>query len=151
MALPNRKALRLPSYDYSQANYYFVTICTDRRRPLFGLPEAPTALGSLAEQELRNIAGHFSNVRVDKYVLMQDHIHVIFVFSHCAEQSRPFPTLSSVVGLYKSGVSRKARSGNIWQKSFYDRVLRNEKEYLEVWRYIDENPAAIAIEPAIFG
>lgn len=151
MALPNRKALRLPSYDYSQANYYFVTICTDRRRPLFGLPEAPTVLGSLAEQELRNIAGHFSNVRVDKYVLMPDHIHAIFVFSHCAERSRPFPTLSSVVGLYKSGVSRKAHSGKIWQKSFYDRVLRNEKEYLEVWRYIDENPAAIAIESAIFG
>ena len=61
------------------------------------------------------------------------------------ERSRPFPTLSTVIGLYKSGVSRKIRAlspgTSIWQRSFYDHIIRNEKEYLDDWNYIQENPA----------
>ena len=57
---------------------------------------------------------------------------------------RPAPTLAQVIGLYKSGVSRKIRRKEpdkiIWQRSYYDRVIRNETEYLNTWKYIDENP-----------
>ena len=60
------------------------------------------------------------------------------------ERSRPFPTLSTVVGLYKSGVSKRIHqilpNIQIWQKSFYDRIIRNEKGCSEVCKYIDENP-----------
>jgi hypothetical protein len=61
-----------------------------------------------------------------------------------AERSRPFPTLSTVVGLYKSGVSKLIHKTKpeikVWQKSFYDRIIRNEQGYREAWLYIDENP-----------
>ena len=60
------------------------------------------------------------------------------------ERSRPFPTLSTVVGLYKSGTARKIHEKypgmEVWQKSFYDTIIRDEKAYSEIWQYIDENP-----------
>ena len=93
-----------------------------------------------------NIPNHFDGVNIDKYVIMPNHIHAIFIIG-CdgeTERSRPFPTLSTVVGLYKSGVSKRVHETKpdiiIWQKSFYDRIIRDEQSYLEIWQYIDENP-----------
>ncbi len=72
---------------------------------------------------------------------MPNHIHAIISINKCddKERSRPFPTLSTVIGLYKSGVSRKI-GFPIWQKSFHDHIIRDEKEYQEIWQYIDTNP-----------
>ena len=83
---------------------------------------------------------------MDKYVIMPNHIHMIVVIG-CdgAERSRPFPTLSTVIGQYKSGVSRNIHSicpdFKIWQKSFHDHIIRNENDYQMIWQYIDTNPA----------
>ena len=145
MDLPNRKRLRLVGYDYSSPNYYFITICTDQKRCIFGKPTCLNDWGKLAESELLDIPNHFPGVMIDKYVIMPNHIHAIVVIKDVGEErSRPFPTLSTIMGLYKSGVSRKIRALSpgavIWQKSFYDHVIRNEKEYLDDWSYIDQNP-----------
>ena len=117
-----------------------MTICTRDKRCLFGDGAELTALGGLAEKELLRIPERFPGVRMDKHVIMPNHIHAIVVLG-CdgAERSRPLPTLSTVVGLYKSGVSRLAGE-SVWQRSFYDHIIRNEESYLEIWRYIDENP-----------
>lgn len=103
-------------------------------------------LGKIAENELLNIPNHFDCVKIDKYVIMPDHIHAIIIIG-CdgeTERSRPFPTLSTIVGLYKSGVSKRIHEFEpnikIWQKSFNDRIIRNEKGYQEIWQYIDTNP-----------
>ena len=138
--LSKRKLPRLSGWDYSAENYYFVTVCTHHKRCLFGSVCDFSRLGKLAETELLRIPERFPGVRIDKYVVMPNHIHAIVVLG-CdgAERSRPLPTLSTVVGLYKSGVSRLAGEP-IWQKSFYDHIIRNEESYLEIWRYIDENP-----------
>ena len=103
------------------------------------------ALGRLAEKELQSIPEHYDGVAVDKYVIMPNHIHaVITIGCDNAERSRPFPTLSTVVGLYKSGTARKIHKMSpeleVLQKSFYDTIIRNDKAYLEIWEYIDENP-----------
>ena len=145
MEYPDRKLPRLSGFDYSSPNYYFITICTHNRKRIFGLPDSPDELGLIAEAELVNIEKHYSDVRVDKYVIMPNHIHVIIVIDKSdTERSRPFPTLSSIVGLYKSGVSRKIHEIypdiEVWQKSFYDKVICNETAYFDVWQYIDENP-----------
>ncbi len=111
------------------------------------------AFGKIAESELRNIPKHFSEVLVDHYVVMPNHIHAILFIgdndcdaeqSRPAERSRPFPTVSTVVGLYKSGTARLihaiAPQQDVWQKSFYDHIIRNEQDYAEIWNYIDTNP-----------
>ncbi len=146
MKLPKRRLPRLSGYDYSTDNYYFVTLCTHQKKCLFGDGCSLNLLGQIAEQELLNISVHFECVKIDKYVIMPNHIHAILVIGcgNDTEWSRPSPTLSTVIGLYKSGVSKKIHEIEpgltIWQKSFYDRIIRNESGYLETWKYIDENP-----------
>ena len=157
MELPKRKSIRLKDYDYSQDGAYFITICTHNKECILGEivgngldhsenvnPICSMKLncyGEIVENELKNISEHFSYITIDKYVIMPNHIHAIILIDndYKTERSRPFPTLSTVIGLYKSGVSRKSET-QIWQKSFHDHIIRNEKEYLEIWEYIDINP-----------
>lgn len=146
MELPKRKLPRLSGFDYSSENYYFVTICTHGKKCIFGMPDKPTVCGKIAKEHLLNIEKHHEGICVDRYVVMPNHIHVIIVIG-CdpeAERSRPFPTLDTVLGLYKSGVSREIREIfpgiKVWQKSFYDEIIRSKEAYEELCRYMDENP-----------
>ncbi len=145
MELPTRKLPRLQQYDYSKQNYYYVTICTHEKSHLFGSFNNLNQFGKIAQAELLNIPTHFDGIKIDKYVVMPNHIHAIIIIG-CngeAERSRPFPTLSTVIGLYKSGVSKLIHEIEpqipVWQKSFYDKIIRNEQGYQEVWQYINEN------------
>jgi len=151
MDLPKRKLQRLSGFDYSKANYYFVTICTDERKSLFGTIETLNDFGKIAENNLINIKNHYNNVFVDRYVIMPNHIHAIIVLKNVkTERSRPFPTLSQVVGLYKSGVTKeiheKVPGMKIWQKSFNDVIIKNEKAYNEICKYIYDNPLKAEID-----
>lgn len=143
---PNRKRLRLKNQDYSKPNYYFVTICTHNRLELFGTPHQLNVCGQIAEEELLRIPLHYESVRIDRYVIMPNHIHAIVVIG-CdggAERSRPFPTLDTIIGLYKSGVSKRIHQSinveKIWQKSYYDHILRNRYDYYHCVQYITDNP-----------
>ena len=156
--LSKRKRLRLKNYDYSQSGYYFITICTHDRRNLFGsIVDGRIKLnhyGKIVEQDLLKMPEQFMNVKLDKYVIMPNHLHCIIVILNSgsdspamlskAEQSRLFPTIPKIIGLFKSGTARKIRQLNrdiiVWQKSYYDRVIRNRSEYLKIWEYIDTNP-----------
>ena len=151
MDFPKRKLPRLSGYDYSRSNYYFVTICTDEKKDLFGEIGKLNCFGKIAEQKLLEIEQHYENVFVDKYVIMPNHIHAIIILKKLkTERSRPFPTLSEVVGLYKSGVTKgihKIESKlKIWQKSFNDVIIRNEKAYNEICKYIYDNPLKAVID-----
>jgi len=96
---------------------------------------------TMVGQQLLQIPSHFPHVSIDHYVIMPNHIHAILVLdtAACTERSRPFPTLSTIVGLYKSGVSRTA-GFPVWQKSFHDHVIRNDADYRMIWNYIETNP-----------
>ena len=146
MELPKRKLPRLSGYDYSSENYYSVTICTHNKKCIFGMPDNPTVCGKIAEEHLLNIEKHYEGIQIDRYVVMPNHIHAIVVIG-CdpeAERSRPFPTLDTVLGLYKSCVSREIHKIfpeiKVWQKSYFDEIIRNKEAYKEICRYIDENP-----------
>ena len=147
MNLPNRKLPRLTRYNYADYGYYFVTICTHNKNSLFGDINNLNEIGNIAKAKLEIIPLHFENVKIDKYVIMPNHIHCIVVIARDAkaERSRPFPTLSTIIGLYKSGVSKRIHmfrpNITIWQRSFYDHIIRSENDYLQIWQYIDENPA----------
>ena len=145
MKLPKRKNIRLKNYVYSQNGAYFVMICTHNNECIFGKIVGNgldrSEYGEIAENDLLNMQQHFPNIKIDKYVIMPNHIHAIILIDndYKTERSRPFPTLSTVIGLYKSGVSRKIGFG-IWQKSYHDHIIRNKNEYIKIWNYIDINP-----------
>ena len=150
MELSDRKKLRLQNYDYSTQNYYFVTICTNQKKHLFGEPNQLNDYGRIAAEEFENVHTHFDRIKIDKYVIMPNHVHAIIIIGcdgkTCSEteRSRPFPTLSTIVELYKSGVSKRIHIINkeieVWQKHYYDHIIRNRNDYSEIWKYIDNNP-----------
>ncbi len=154
MDLPNRKPTRLQGYDYNQNGANFVTICTYHRAQtlshIVGQGLAPaqtklTAYGKIAEQQLLDIEKRYENIKVDKYVIIPNHTHVIFVIENMSAGASPCPTLSDVVCTFKSMTTRLCKQiypiEKIFQNSFYDHIIRNETDYLEIWQYIDNNPA----------
>ena len=149
MELPKRKPTRLPDYDYSSPGSYFVTICTkDRRCILSDISVGADALGGpclqltdtgkVVDQYVLSMA-RMIGFRVDKYVVMPNHIHMILQVDSGPPRASA-PTVSDAVGALKRLVNRKLGL-NIWQRSFHEHVIRNEHDYREIWEYIDTNPA----------
>lgn len=143
MAIPQRKPNRLTGYDYSSAGYYFVTICTRNMdcvlshvvgcdahiAPLVKL----TDIGQITFKHLLQIPG------IDKYVIMPNHIHFIVKTDGTMWASSPTQSLSQIVRSFKTVVSKEL-GYSIWQRSYYDHIIRNEQDYRRIWSYIDENP-----------
>lgn len=134
-----RKTTRLRHYDYTNENYYFITICTHHRKCLFGIGEQKTTLGKIAQEHIKNIASHYESVIVDKAVVMPNHIHMILVL-----QRNGVIGAEQIIAQYKAGVSREARKIipdiQIWQRSFHDHIIRDEQGYQKIWQYIENNP-----------
>ena len=150
MELPKRKQNRLTEYDYSTPNAYFITICTKDRKNLFwksvgaaiGRPEnVPlTQLGATVQSSVEDIPNHYPAITVDHYAIMPNHIHLLLQI-HTDADGRPMTasTIAMVVNQTKGVVSKKA-GFSVWQKGFYDHIIRNDKDYLEIWNYIEGNP-----------
>ena len=150
MRLPVRKPTRLPQYDYSTDGSYFVTFCTHNKEKLLGevvgggVYDAPqvelSPFGVVVQKYLLQVTGEVS---VDKFVVMPNHVHLLLTVDGCGSSQAPNPTNGAVpkfISLLKRRCNR-VWGRNIWQRSFYDHVVRNEKEYLRIWAYIDTNPA----------
>ena len=136
---PSRRNPRLKQYDYVAPNYYFVTICTWEKRYLFWQLDHLNAFGKIAAQGFEEIPSHFPDVAVDKYVIMPNHVHGILILN------KQTSNLSTVIGLYKSYVTKQIHgldsNCKVWQTSFHDHVIRNQKDYERIWLYIEANPA----------
>ena len=89
-------------------------------------------------QTIRDISAHISGVKVDKFVVMPNHIHMILILEEGGT------TLSTVDGQMKSAATRQIRKlcpeAQVWQGSFHDHVIRGQADYEKIWDYIDTNP-----------
>lgn len=150
MELPKRKQIRAKGFDYSEAGAYFVTICTENKKCLLGtvvgediiLPHYRVQLsryGKIVDNAIRNISAHYENITVDKYVVMPNHVHLILMFENSGRIISA-PTLSTVIGQMKRYASKEAGI-SLWQRSYHDHIIRNEKDYSEIYQYIESNPA----------
>lgn len=151
MDLPKRKNIRLHNYNYSYNGAYFITICTKNKenllwknvgancvRPLDQLPLSK--IGIVIENEIYKLNTVYENIKVDKYQIMPNHIHlIIFIYEDSNGRTQFAPTISRIIKQFKGSITKQI-GFSIWQKSFYDRIIRNEKEYQEVWNYIHNNP-----------
>ena len=141
----DRRWTRLPQFDYSTNGVYFITICTRQREKLLssivgrGLDPSLqaelilTPYGAIAEKDLLQIPEHFTDVQILNYVIMPDHLHVLFSLGcqkTAVEGSKPLPTVPIIIGQYKASVSRKCKRP-IWP---------NYSDFEEIWQYIDNNP-----------
>lgn len=182
----HRQSIRLKGYDYSQNGWYYVTICTQNRKCLFGeiienqmqLHEA----GKLTQNFWSKIPEHFHEVVVDEFIVMPNHVHGIIVIekdgderrgevssstknlssngaetapsfgqrdvSNLGERTSPLRviTLGKIVAYYKYQTTKRINeiyknpAKKLWQRNYYERIIRNEKELNSIREYIVNNP-----------
>jgi REP element-mobilizing transposase RayT len=161
-SLHGRRSIRLRGFDYAQSGGYFLTICTAGRAHLFatvhGRVLGLTAMGSVVERCWAAIPDHFPHVRLDAFVIMPNHLHGVILLDdagvHTAStQSRyrpdaafhtPSRSVGSIVRGFKIGVTNWARANTsipaVWQRNYYERILRDQRALDAVRRYIRANP-----------
>jgi REP element-mobilizing transposase RayT len=151
---PSRKSLRLAEYDYSTAGYYFVTICVHGKRCLLGevikdvvhLNGAGRMIASIWLDMPRRIG----QVSLDSFVVMPNHIHGIVISEKGIALSRVIQAFKSIsTNEYIRGVHQygwEKFDSTFWQRSFYDHVIRNDKDLIRVQEYIVNNPVAWALD-----
>ncbi|MBO5837322.1 MAG: transposase [Oscillospiraceae bacterium] len=141
MELPQRKRLRLQDFDYSQNGAYFITVCTrDRKKILSDIVGddahiVPKPCGKVVEKYICNVP------EITKYVIMPNHIHMLIEIGSGTMWASS-PTSGKVASIVRSikTLTTKEIGASVFQRSYYDHIIRNEQDYLEIWRYIDENP-----------
>ena len=165
-----RKSHRLKDYDYSSAGAYFLTVCTHNRKKLFSeivtmagdkilkpsdaeglineLYETKlTDFGKVAEEIIKSLSERFE-VEISDYVIMPNHIHmVVFVDEERAIRESPLQIrslISKIIGYFKMNVSKAIHKTHpdlvVWQRDYYDRVIRDDEEYIGIAEYIFANP-----------
>jgi putative transposase len=159
--LPQRKPNRIRGYDYSQNGAYFVTICTKDRHEILGnvvvasyvRPGSsystfePSDIGKLIICETEKLANVYPNVKLDRYIVMPNHVHILLIITDTGVCGRTecgrtwfAPTVSRVIKQWK-GIITKQIGFSPWQKSFHDHIIRSEEEYIRIVEYIQNNPA----------
>lgn len=162
-----RKDIRLPNYDYSSPGWYFVTICTNYKNPLF----APSVSNkykhefiadfdaySLKEKGNTKIVedvlislekNYYNNLIIDFYALLADHIHLVIVFEgpvkRRGEAIASHYTLGKVVGAFKALTSMRL-GFRAWQPNYYERIIRTEGALERIRQYILRNPDEVEFD-----
>ncbi len=188
-SLPRRKPTRHKEFDYGSSGVYFITVCTEKRRPILSRivgadparfhdavgadvlagphPEL-TPCGRIVDQYIRQLDRFYSNISVESYVIMPNHVHLLLIIQHnetpdggpsgrsapTVGQGKDAPPMQNAAGgpsrqhmavpRFVSTLKRfcnKEYGENIFQRSFYDHVIRNDDDYYKTKRYILENPA----------
>jgi putative transposase len=158
---PERCSIRLKDYDYSAAGAYFVTICAHNRLPLFGsIAENGMALnemGLMVERWWLELKNKFRSIEIDDYVIMPNHFHGIVAIVGADLRVRPDSGADKAAGLprivqwFKTMTTneyiRNAKTNpdtsglKLWQRNYYEHVIRNDKALEAVRDYIRRNPS----------
>jgi REP element-mobilizing transposase RayT len=154
-----RRSIRLPEYDYRQAGSYFITVVTHGRNMLFGeIAAGETRLnefGRIVQDEWRKSAVIRREIELDIFVIMPNHIHGIvnIIDADVGATGRsplrsgpPARSLGAFVAGFKSAVTkrisemRRTPGTPVWQRNYYEHIIRGDRELLRVREYIVNNP-----------
>ena len=158
----HRRSIRLKEYDYSQDGHYFVTICVQNHVEYFGVVENGEMIlnqfGKIVEKCWNELPDHYGNCELDEYVIMPNHFHGILIINGCSnvgaihelplhgKNCRRKMLIPLIVGQFKMRSSklinqiRGTPGKQLWQRNYYERVIRDEKELFNTKRYIRNNP-----------
>ena len=164
--LPKRKNLRLEHYDYSQNGGYFVTICTHKRSHIFGeitgnavganLCVRPNEPDKMISKWIFEIENKYPGTKIDCYVIMPDHVHFVLIKTG-AHIGAP---LQQIIKWFKTQTTNEYIKGvkngffepfdkHLWQRGYFEHVIRNQDDLNEIRNYIENNPAKWAFEKGI--
>lgn len=161
----NRRSIRLPEFDYSQEGMYYITICTADRFPLLGQLIGDrvelSAMGEIVRNEWRRTAHVRPNVSLHELVIMPDHLHAILTIIdrrgvlHTPVPQRltsPSQTLGAIVKGFKGASTKRINEhrgtsdARVWQRNFYEHIIRDERDLLEIRDYIRTNPLRLSLK-----
>lgn len=157
----HRRSIRLKGYDYTQAGTYFVTICVQHRMCLLGeicdKIMRHNAAGQMIQAVWNELPQHYPGVAIDAFVAMPNHVHGIILLTgidqvNADQTTAPVLSLPEVVHRFKSlttaqyrkGVSEggwKPFPGKLWQRNYYEHIVRDATELNHIRDYIARNPA----------
>jgi len=171
---PQRRSIRLPGYDYARSGAYFVTICIAGRECLLGEVVGNEmhlkAMGEIVWDTWQALPHHYANVGLDSCVVMPNHVHAVITLANpeadCATSGsvgaglKPAPTdvpakrhgLSEIVRALKTFSARQINEmrntpgAPVWQRNYYEHVIRGEEEWNRIREYIHTNPARWALD-----
>jgi REP element-mobilizing transposase RayT len=157
----HRRSTRLAGYDYGSNGAYFLTICSHKRRLLFGQIvngrlEA-SGIGAIVEQEWNRTSTVRRGILLDSFVLMPNHLHAILVLNARNDDGKenrkrigsfeaPASEVGSIVRGFKAAATSAAAKqtlelvGTVWQRGYHDRIVRSEEELTWSREYIANNP-----------
>jgi REP element-mobilizing transposase RayT len=154
-----RKDMRIPGFDYGQPGGYFVTVCAEGRRPIFGEINQQTMVLNDCGEIVKNcwlwLESHYPYVKLDEFCIMPNHFHGIIFISDIPRRggSRAAPTcldkvkpLGQLVGAFKTTSTRRMNQikqtpgMTIWQRSYYEHIIRDDMDLGRIRQYILDNP-----------
>ena len=158
-----RRSLRLPQYNYAQAGAYFVTVCTYQRDCILGKIEDGivrlSEFGKIVETCWDALPHRYASVKCDAFVIMPNHIHGIIYLTEAivgndgeVRAGKPRPYTGSIIPLGKVVASFKYQSTKrinalrdmagapVWQRNYYEHIVRNDKDLRATRQYIANNP-----------
>lgn len=135
--IPIRKNTRLNYYDYTKEGGYFITICIKDRKELLGKIKEDkinlTKEGTIVQKYIKKINEIYKEVIVDEYIIMPNHIHLIIIIKDNNQI-----TVSRIIKQLKMKIGKEIEN-SIWQKLFYEHIIRDDKEYYKIKEYIRNN------------
>ncbi len=166
--LPSRKSIRIKGYDYAQTAAYFVTLCTRKHSCLLGQVingiVQLNGVGKLVDEEWQASAEIRTEIQLDNYVIMPNHLHGIVLINASAVEpplnslssnlrtGTKARSLSSFIAGFKSAVTRRIKQlcideTSIWQRNYVERIICHEQDYYRIQQYIYNNPALWDLDP----
>jgi putative transposase len=159
----HRRSIRLRGYDYSQPGAYFITICTQDRSYLFGEVVngeiQMNEYGQIVHDAWNDLPNHYAGVVLDAFVIMPNHVHEVIVLTNDPIRDdfvgaglKPAPThtkhvpLSEIVRAFKTFSARRINQHRgtpgapVWQRNYYEHIIRNEESLNHIREYILQNP-----------
>ncbi len=146
----HRRSVRLKGYDYASAGSYFITLCCQNRRHLFGHIENKEMVlnqfGQIVEEQWLALPERFPNVALGSFVIMPNHVHyIVDILNH------QNVTIGAITGAFKSlcvhhilqyqkTINYDHLIGKIWQRNLWEHIIRNSDEWAYINHYIVHNP-----------
>jgi REP element-mobilizing transposase RayT len=146
----HRRSIRLKNYDYSCAGMYFVTICIENRDCLLGEiidgQMHMNAAGRIVAETWQWLASQYDYIMLDEWVVMPNHIHGIIVRVPTTEPTEKHKPLGRLIGAFKTvstkriNILRDSLSMKLWQRNYWEHIVRNEQSLQQIRQYIANNP-----------
>ena len=155
--LQKRKQIRLKDYDYSQNGYYFITVCTESSQTILSDVCMGKVLlrpiGKIMENEIVELTKRYK-IEINPYIIMPDHIHMIIKVNRETQRAErcPAPTVCDMICAFKSLTTKIANKNDnyigrkIWQRNYYEHIIRDENDYITKAEYILNNPLKLETE-----